>query len=268
MVACRTYGPRFRKGKRVKTLLLVSCAAVTFTAPAHAHAVYDCATHGTVSLFDGAQAFYDAGSQIWEGTHHAGDNGQTIVSLHELQMTIAANGRTDWTAGNKSGFMQCTLVDGQPDRPKSAATDDAFGGGVPYVNGWSYGNRAPVAANADTVPFTMFDGGMHVQVTLGNETIDMVVDTGAGISNIPIKLADRLIAAGQATEAEPMEFTMANNAKETNRTVIVKSIAIGSHTLSNVSVSASKGMTLLGLSALSQIGKFTIDAAASRLVFD
>jgi predicted aspartyl protease len=95
----------------------------------------------------------------------------------------------------------------------------------------------------------------------------MILDTGAGITSITSALANQLIYSGQATELQPIEMTMANGSKEMERVVNVRSLSIGSHTRTNVSVSVSDGMQLLGLPVLNAIGRFTIDSVAGELVF-
>ncbi len=97
----------------------------------------------------------------------------------------------------------------------------------------------------------------------------VVLDTGAEMSSVNATFANQLIMSGQAVELAPLEFTMANGSKEMERVISVKSLTIGSHTRTNVSVSVSKdgGMTLLGLPVLNAIGKFTIDAGSNQLIF-
>jgi hypothetical protein len=130
----------------------------------------------------------------------------------------------------------------------------------------------PVVAQApngiDGVPLTLIDGAMHVVVALGDRSVDMVLDTGAVISGISTTLANQLIASGQATEAEPHKFILANGEAEMERMIVVHSLTIGSHTTTNALVSVSdNGMSLLGLSVLNNIGPFKIDAVNGKLTF-
>jgi gag-polyprotein putative aspartyl protease len=121
--------------------------------------------------------------------------------------------------------------------------------------------------NGDAVPFIMVGNAIHVTVTIGDVPNDMLLDTGAAMSSVTTALADGLIARGEAHELEPAKFTMANGSSEYERVISVNSITIGSHTRTNVAMSVSDGTMLLGLPVLNAIGRFTIDAVSSQLIF-
>jgi hypothetical protein len=124
-------------------------------------------------------------------------------------------------------------------------------------------------SNGDAVPFIMVGNAIHVTVTIGGVPNDMLLDTGAAMSSVTTSLADGLIARGEAHELAPAKFTMANGSSEYERVISVNSITIGSHTRTNVSMSVGPdgSMMLLGLPVLNAIGKFTIDAGSSQLIF-
>jgi hypothetical protein len=128
-------------------------------------------------------------------------------------------------------------------------------------------NSTAAGYGDDVVPFVMIGNAIHLSVVVGNTTTDMILDTGAEISSIPTALADSLIASGDAHELQPMRMRMADGSSHWERTVSVHKMSIGSHVRTNVSVSVSDGMTLLGLPVLNAIGKFTIDSANNRLIF-
>jgi predicted aspartyl protease len=113
----------------------------------------------------------------------------------------------------------------------------------------------------------MIGNAIHLSVVVGSTTTDMILDTGAEISSIPTALADSLIQSGEAHELQPMRMRMADGSSHMERIVSVHRMSIGSHVRTNVSVSVSDGMTLLGLPVLNAIGKFTIDSANNRLIF-
>jgi predicted aspartyl protease len=117
------------------------------------------------------------------------------------------------------------------------------------------------------VPINMAGHAIHITVVVGGESTDMILDTGAPITLVTPALANSLINSGQATELQPIEVTMANGSKEMERVISVRSLTIGSHTRTNVSVSESDGMQLLGLPVLSAIGRFSIDSVAGELTF-
>jgi hypothetical protein len=64
------------------------------------------------------------------------------------------------------------------------------------------------------VPIILINGAMHVVAVLGDKPVDMVLDTGAVVSSISTTLANQLIASGQATEAQPHQFILANGQTE------------------------------------------------------
>jgi clan AA aspartic protease (TIGR02281 family) len=125
----------------------------------------------------------------------------------------------------------------------------------------------PVMAQGDSVPFFMIHGAMHVQVNIGGILSDMMLDTGANVSSVTPAIADRLIAAGKATEMESVTVNLADGSNRTERMVKISSLTIGSHTRTEVAVTVSDGEMLLGLPVLNAIGRFTIDAGASQLIF-
>jgi predicted aspartyl protease len=113
----------------------------------------------------------------------------------------------------------------------------------------------------------MVGNAIHVTVTIGGVPNDLLLDTGAAMSSVTASLADGLIARGEAHELAPTKFTMANGSSEHERVISVNSI--GSHTRTKVSMSVGPdgSMLLLGLPVLNAIGKFTIDAGSSQLIF-
>lgn len=113
----------------------------------------------------------------------------------------------------------------------------------------------------------MVGDSIHLSVIVGNISTDMILDTGAEISSIPTTLADSLIQSGEANELQPRRMGMADGSSHMERIVNVHKISIGSHVRTNVSMSVSDGMTLLGLPVLKAIGKFTIDSTNNRLIF-
>jgi hypothetical protein len=125
----------------------------------------------------------------------------------------------------------------------------------------AYNSPTPAPASGDDVPFIQIPGtGMMVMAIVGGHSLPMVVDTGAAMSSIPTALADRLIAEGHAQEAASGDMVMADGSSHYERTVIVDTLSLGSHSRSQVRVSVSDGEALLGLPVLNAIGRFTIDA--------
>jgi gag-polyprotein putative aspartyl protease len=124
----------------------------------------------------------------------------------------------------------------------------------------------PAPASGDDVPFIQIRGMMVIAI-VGGHSLPMVVDTGAAMSSIPTALADRLIAEGHAQEAASGHMVMADGSSHDERTVIVDTLWLGSHSRSQVRVSVSDGEALLGLPVLNAIGRFTIDAQRGVVSF-
>lgn len=132
-----------------------------------------------------------------------------------------------------------------------------------------YAPHVAAAPRSDVVPFSMINQAMHVTVNVGGASVDMAVDTGAGITQITESFANNLLAYGQAREVTPSITTIADGSSRIERRIIVSSLTLGSHTCTNVLmvVAPDRAMMLLGLPVLNSIGKFTIDANNSRLIF-
>jgi hypothetical protein len=116
------------------------------------------------------------------------------------------------------------------------------------------------------VPIIVDNNEALIVVMIGGRSLGMTLDTGASLGQLPTEFANALIADGAATEGEPKRFQMANGAVETNRTVIVNSIVIGSHTIYNVRFGVGSA-ALLGFNALSAVGTFKIDPVRGVLSF-
>jgi predicted aspartyl protease len=98
----------------------------------------------------------------------------------------------------------------------------------------------------------------------------MVIDTGCTDLSITPTIADRLIASGQATYGEDVEYTLAGGSTHTNKTVRIATVAIGGHVLHNAhaGIGPDGAPLLLGFTILQQISpKFSIDTVAGVLIF-
>jgi hypothetical protein len=120
---------------------------------------------------------------------------------------------------------------------------------------------------SDDVPILVDRNEALVMAIVGGRSLGMTIDTGASQGSLPTKFADTLIADGAATEGEPMKFKMANGNVETNRTVVVNTVVIGSHTIHNVRFGVGGDEPLLGFNALSAVGTFKIDPVRGVLSF-
>ena len=116
------------------------------------------------------------------------------------------------------------------------------------------------------------EGLFSARVTLGegpaSRTLDMIVDTGAAISGVPAGVANALIAAKQAVELSKRLVTLANGARENERTIGIITVTVGHHVAHQAVAAVTNGTPFLGLPVLRQIGRFTIDAAYEQLILD
>jgi hypothetical protein len=121
----------------------------------------------------------------------------------------------------------------------------------------------------DVVPFITVNNSIHITATIGGYPSDMMVDTGANVSQVTQSLANRLIAQGEAQVVGSNRFTMANGSSDIEPVIIVRKLTIGRHTCTNVlmSVAPDGAGNLLGLPVLKSIGKLTIDSARGQLIF-
>jgi predicted aspartyl protease len=140
------------------------------------------------------------------------------------------------------------------------------------------GASAHAAAQAtveDSVSITS-DGSNHwnLLVGIGGEKFLMMLDTGAAFLAVTDSVADGLVTRGQASlwtakgKVAMTRLTMADGHTAVFRRLTIHSVTIGSHVVYNIpAVAANKAMMLLPGSVLARIGKFTIDAANSKLSF-
>ena len=131
----------------------------------------------------------------------------------------------------------------------------------------------PPSHDREIVPLTPNgDGRFSARVTLGegpaSRTLDMIIDTGAAISGVPAGVANALIAAKQAVELPKRLVTLANGARENERTIGIITVTVGHYVAHQAVAAVTNGTPLLGLPVLRQIGRFTIDAAYEQLILN
>jgi len=153
---------------------------------------------------------------------------------------------------------------GQPAEAIDIGTDPAPGVDERMCSGWT-----------DAVSIQIRDGAIHVWVQLGSWRMgigseDMILDTGATHSVISVSAARRLVASRFARLGPMVMVRMADGARVAQRSIIVDRMTVGVHVLRNVSMTiVPDGVDmLLGLPALTAIGKFSIDASQGILRFN
>ena len=131
----------------------------------------------------------------------------------------------------------------------------------------------PPSHDREIVPLTPSgDGRFSARVTLGegpsSRTLNMIIDTGAAISGVPAGVANALIAAKQAVELPKRLLTLANGARENERTIGIITVTVGHYVAHQAVAAVTNGTPLLGLPVLRQIGRVTIDAAYEQLILN
>jgi clan AA aspartic protease (TIGR02281 family) len=124
-------------------------------------------------------------------------------------------------------------------------------------------------AKRDVVPINVQNNSATLNVGLGNQTVTMLLDTGATTSTVTEAVADALVRGGHARWTGEERYKMANGSVTSAMTILIREVRIGTHVVRDVkaSVSPNHAEMLLGLSVLSAIGSFTIDTRTGELSF-
>lgn len=114
---------------------------------------------------------------------------------------------------------------------------------------------APAAT--DRVPVSVINNQAHIAVSLRSLPVPMLVDTGCTYMTVTQNIANQLLASGQATRGEDIQTTLADGSTHANATVVISSMAIGGHVLSNVpaGVSPNGAEMLLGSNVLNRVSR-------------
>ncbi len=127
-------------------------------------------------------------------------------------------------------------------------------------------------AQADPTAIPMTEKGTatwFVTAAIGNESIELLVDTGAGYTTLNQTLLRRLKASGEATRIGEIEGILANGAICVLPVYRIARLNLGGCELENIEVAEtpSDARNLLGLSALKKAAPFTfsLDPAELRL---
>jgi predicted aspartyl protease len=133
-------------------------------------------------------------------------------------------------------------------------------------------SSAPTGVGRPTiVPLITTDNHLseHVTVSLGSQTVDMMLDTGAMLGTVSESVAATLIASGEANWNEDGHAILADGSRVAEKRSNIHRVTIGGRTVDNVLLGVvpnGEGMMLLGMQVLRTFGKFTIDAANDQLI--
>lgn len=132
----------------------------------------------------------------------------------------------------------------------------------------------PLHALGEEVPLTREGGVYHLPVRInGAIELPFLVDTGASDVHIPQDVARTLIRTGTITESDFLgtaSYQMADGSVVENAKLNLRSLQIGSRTLTNVkaSIGALEGSLLLGQTALGLLEPWQMDTTRSVFRFE
>ena len=98
----------------------------------------------------------------------------------------------------------------------------------------------------------------------------MLIDTGANVMSVTRDFANELLSRGEAYPSVGGQVILADGSTRSSDQIVIRRVTLGNHTLSDVPamVSPNGSDFLMPFTVLSKIGKFTIDAANGRLIFN
>src|SRR5262249_49169076 len=112
----------------------------------------------------------------------------------------------------------------------------------------------PAIGKISSIPVNIQNNNVTLNVSLGSETVSMVLDTGATHTWVTSDVADRLVRSRQARWDGQARIKLADGSIKTEQALLIYEVKVGRHIVRNVtaSVSASETM-LLGFSVLNEI---------------
>jgi predicted aspartyl protease len=124
----------------------------------------------------------------------------------------------------------------------------------------------------DAVPIYLDAATGHkalIDVIIGGQPVRMLIDTGATVCQVSSAIAEKMLAAGEATAQENKQFKLADGSVVSKPTMLVKTIRIGSHVVQDIVVLIEdRGSMLLSFPVLNSIAPFTINTRTQELIFD
>src|SRR5262245_391553 len=124
------------------------------------------------------------------------------------------------------------------------------------------------AAKRDSIPVNIQNNSVMLNVGVGNQTVTMLLDTGATNSVVTGAVADLLVRSGHARWAGEEQYSLADGSVTTVQAIVINEVRVGSHVVRNVKASVTPNPTmLLGFSVLKAIGPFMIDTRTNELIF-
>ena len=112
------------------------------------------------------------------------------------------------------------------------------------------------------------NGMVMVDVLIGGVNTRMLLDTGANVTTITEAVASQIVANGQGYMTGTSRAQLADGSMVTHRTMFIRELRIGPHTIRDVKAAVTSGEDmLLPFPIVSGIGPFTIDTQTSELIW-
>jgi hypothetical protein len=129
---------------------------------------------------------------------------------------------------------------------------------------------AATSVGEDSIGILNLGKAVFAQLTVGSLPVTMQIDTGATDMTVSEKVAQALLANGEAEATDDGRVMLADGSRISVKRVIIHDVKIGMHGLRNVvaGVVSNDAEMLLPFPVLTAIGIVTIDTAANKLIFN
>ena len=129
---------------------------------------------------------------------------------------------------------------------------------------------AAASVGEDSIGILNLGKAVFAQIAVGSLPVTMQIDTGATDMTVSEKVAQALLANGEAETTDDGRVMLADGSRITVKRVIIHDVKIGMHGLRNVvaGVVSNDAEMLLPFPVLTAIGIVTIDTNANKLIFN
>lgn len=142
-----------------------------------------------------------------------------------------------------------------------------------YQNSSSVSNNNNLTGKSNIIKLNKKDGGtFEIPCKINDIPMKLIFDTGASDVSISLTEANFMLKNGQLLETDiigKQNYKIANGAIEEGYIIVIRKLEFGDYTLTDIKASVSKSLhapLLLGQSALSKLGKITIDYDKDLLI--
>jgi clan AA aspartic protease (TIGR02281 family) len=202
--------------------------------------------------------------------------GERIEKLYPGPLMVIDGEANDWThvaqaPDGQTGYVASRLIVPAP-CPQPAPAPQVAPAYAPPPVASAPAPAAPTPTGEDSVGIVNLGNKVLVQVALGTLPAALLIDTGATNMSIDSRLADKMLANGEAEESGDVTVQVADGRNVRERVIVIHRVTIGQHVLTDVKASVlpdsmDDAEGLLPYSILNQVGKFTIDSRNNKLIF-